>query len=204
MRETLRIFGIKATNRISRNLQLVVLGVIFGFSPMAGAVEVTSLSHVQIGTQFYDVTFSKDSFDTIFGPGMSSSTPEFFGDSAGAQVATLAIMVALGSADHTGLWNHDGIPSTPRVESDLFWVPYETFPATNNQGEDVVRFRGWRDNNYQLGVDTGIEKKVRNVTAGNKQIPIATFSAVPLPAAAWLMASAVIGFGMMGRRGKRA
>ena len=168
-------------------------------TPYANSATITNLYDLDIGGTLYDVTFhtgNGDTFnalwdfgnDNVFGPDGStfSTAPTFWGDASGALAATNAIMGALGSGDTSGVVNY----------SDGFLVPYARV--------DTDTVRAYEDASYyDLSTDVaGIFDAGDYVSPHSYDRPWASFSAsaVPVPAAAWLFASGLLGLVAVKRR----
>jgi len=178
---------------------LLFLAVI---SQVSAAI-VTSISHLQIGSSYYDVTIHSDlgSFnviwdidgDGIFGENDGSlinRAPMFWGDYAGAQAAAQAVTNALGSDD---TWNSYGYDGT--------FTPYQHLGTA---GDFYVTV--WADVLYlpsedQLNGEGSVP--ANDVLGGSRAYAYVSYErvgTVPLPAAVWLFLSALTGLGLISKR----
>lgn len=179
-------------------------------STQAHAALVTEILGLDIGGTRYDVTFhSQASFqnlwdadgDWVFGDGDGATfnnAPTFWNNAAAAYLAATAIMNALGSSDIT--LEADTNPDLPRPESDSFMVPYEQLDLSKGLYVGL-----WQDQ-YEPGSD-GIYSNgnLPINSASLNYAPYASFSAsVPVPAAAWLFGSGLLGLIGISRRKKSA
>ena len=182
--------------------------VAFSFVSMSSqAALVSQLLGLDIGGTRYDVTFHTNTGDTflalwdadndgVWGGGASvfTAAPLFWGDSTGALAAANAIAGALGSSD-----------STVGAFNDNFMVAYGTgtappYGTAITTGSDAISV--YRDSNGNLtpdNVDTVAYWEYSDLSA---QSPYASFqvSEVPVPAAAWLFGSALIGLAGIKRK----
>ena len=171
--------------------QLVSTMCAFSIAVLANTTQaavVTGLSNLDIDGTSYDVTFHigktfnelwDGDGDQAFGDDGSefSSQPTFWGNGIGATAAANAIIAALGTTD--------GISLT----SDGFQVPYQ-FPSLT-QTTSCVDFTLSYTSETQSCTFLNVTGELSNVP----NWPYASFatSAVPVPAAAWLFGSALLG-----------
>ena len=167
------------------------------------AALITNLSNLDINGTNYDVTFhtgAGDSFnalwdaddDGVFGGGASvfAAAPTFWGDSASAEAAGAAIMLALGSADWTNATGGDG-----------FIVPYYTFTGTGIT-DQLDSMKAWYETEEIDLVTDSLFPAVMGDRFNFEAIPYTSFSvsAVPVPAAVWLFGSGLLGLIGVARR----
>ena len=184
-------------------LRATLLLVSVHLSPTAHAALVTNLNNISIDGALYDVTFhtgTENKFnslwdsngDHVFGNDSSvfNAAPTFFGDQAGANLAAAAIIEALGLIDGT-------ISTT----SDDFFVGYQYFGG----GVGVVK-----DGDTDVTIDFVFDHGAANgfglnpafVFGSVSWVSFQEVSAVPVPAAAWLFGSGLLGLVAVARRKK--
>jgi hypothetical protein len=175
---------------------------IAAISQVSAAI-VTSISNLQIGTNYYDVTIHSEpgSFndiwdidgDGVFGEGDGSlinRAPMFWGDSAGAQAAAQAVTNALGSNDAWSSYGYDGT-----------FTPYQHLGTAGDYYITV-----WADVLHQPDEDQlNGEGSVpaNDVLGGSRAYAYVSYEkvgTVPLPAAVWLFLSALTGLGLISKR----
>ena len=183
-----------------------------------GGVEgnVIAINDLVIDGITYNATFHGDgsptgwqSFFTLWGDlgttstGLLGGTPTFWEDPDGAMAAALAISAALGTTEHTDV-NGGNI-------NDSFFLPFSYFPRTltNQSSYDVIMDVGGLrpgDPPDYLTLDI-LEAEVADIHQLAAERPVVSFdvvptSAVPVPAAAWLFGSGLIGLIGIARRKK--
>lgn len=191
-----------------RFLLFVVALVVFNPATAATITEVdgtvTMIEELDINGMSFDVSFHEGvSFNSLFDPdenGTLDTTPYFWGDMAGASAATTAVIAALGGDKRTTALHNPGGYLT---SADVFFVPV----AENDVRTTTIDAYGegdWQtfsDYTYFLTGNQSISKSIGINGFGSRYV-YATFetSVVPVPAAAWLFASALFGLGLIKRR----
>jgi len=187
---------------VLKSISLVVSTLVLSTSVHAAVVN--PILGLDIGGTLYNVTFHDsvdDSFnalwdaddDGVFGGGSSlfNTAPTFWGDEAGAQAATSAIITALGDSD------------APTASSDSFFIPYQTLSAGGQitAGTDTIEV--FFDVFDSLMDDLSATTAVDDFVSSNYNVrPYASFTVVPVPAAVWLFGSGLIGLIGIARRKK--
>lgn len=199
----------------SQLLGAVCAAALVVLSNTAHAALVSQLLGLDIGGTRYDVTFhtnSGDSFmalwdadnDGVWGGGTSvfAAAPLFWGDAAGAALASNAIIGALGSADWVDSFG---------TNYDRALVPWGAFncqlggsPIPLTAGNECIGSRG--DQNVDLAIDNDVMLSIIQEDLARSDLRYASFavSAVPVPAAVWLFGSGLLGLIGVARRKKTA
>ena len=186
---------------VFKSISLVVSALVLSTSVHAAVIN--PILGLNIGGTLYNVTFHDSagaSFnalwdaddDGVFGGGSSlfSTAPTFWGDEAGAQAATSAIITALGTSDAS------------TAGSDSFLIPYQTRGGgTITDGVDTIDI--YFDAIATLNQEASATSAVDDFVSSNYNVsPYASFTVVPVPAAAWLFGSGLIGLIGIARRKK--
>ena len=195
-------------------LGAVCAAVLVVLSNTSHAALVNSILGLDIDGTLYDVTIhtnAGDSFqglwdadnDGAWGGGTSVFTeaPLFWGDAAGASLASIAIIGALGSAD----W----VDSFGTQNYDRALVPWGAFdcalggqPIPLTSGTECIGSRG--DARVELTIDNDVMLSIISEDMAREDFRYASFtvSAVPVPAAVWLFGSGLLGLVGIARRKK--
>ena len=201
----------------SRLTGAICAAALLVLSNTSHAALVTSILGLDIGGTLYDVTFHTNPGETfaalwdadndgVWGGGTSVLTeaPLFWGNYAGAILASSAITAALGSAD----W----VSASATANFDRILVPYTAStcpPATITaylaltNSVDCIGSRG--DSNVSPATD-GQSDYLWRETVDSRDLRYASFtlSAIPVPAAVWLFGGGLLGLIGVARREARA
>jgi len=129
-----------------------------------GTHRVTSITGLEVSSVLYNVDFFNDSYNDIW----PSGTPEFWADETGAGSAQSAINTVLTGEGGPGILDMMGIE---------YHIPFQYVDS----GPNIDTKRSFRDKVGWIEVIPGIDDYY------------ATFSAVPIPGAVWLLGSGLIG-----------
>lgn len=183
-------------------LSVIVTSATFGTVVPAHAALVSQLLGLDIDGTLYDVTFHTDSGDSfmalwdadndgVFGGGSSvfSTAPLFWNDRPGAELASSAIIAALGSID----WVIDDASTFDRI-----LVPYGATACGGafidlTAAVECISHIG--DQNPAPGIDSSGNLSIASEDIDRSDFRYASFtvSEVPVPAAAWLFGSGLLG-----------
>lgn len=136
-----------------------------------GSGYVTGINGLEVNSVSYNVDFVYNSYNQIW----SSSTPEFWADASGAEIAVLAINTVL---------NDDAIPPPVILDASgtRYFVPWRWDGAAT-----LIETK------YGQRFDSGWSTSSPLKTDPNFSYHYATFSQVPIPGAIWLLGSGLIG-----------
>ncbi len=137
----------------------------------------TGITGLVVGTTAYDVDFVFGSFDAL----NAGDNFPFVNDQSNAEIARDAINSALAGVSVYA------INSLASVEFNYFGVSYATTPTEATMAQGLSGGGSWSITQSATFTRNG---------DGN----YAVFSAVPIPAAAWLFGSALLGLGALKRK----